>query len=57
MAEPDPEEILVEGDAETRELTATHRSEANVGDILSSATFEKRSTSDGAAPNFKSTTA
>ena len=46
-AEPDPKEILMEGDAETRELQLlTER--ANVGDILS-ATFEKRSTSGEAA--------
>ena len=45
-SEPDPEEVLVEGDPEARELQKlTER--ANVGDILS-ATFEKRST-DGAA--------
>ena len=46
-AEPDPEEILVEGDAETREL-ALLTERANVGDILS-ATFEKRQTSGEAA--------
>ena len=47
MAEPDPEEILVEGDAETRELVQL-TAKANVGDILS-ATFEKRQTSGEAA--------
>ena len=46
-AEPDPEEVLVEGDAETREL-ALLTERANVGDILS-ATFEKRQTSGAAA--------
>ena len=46
-AEPDPEEIRVDGDAETRELRQlTER--ANVGDILS-ATFEKRQTSGESA--------
>ena len=46
-AEPDPEEVLVEGDPEARELQKlTER--ANVGDILS-ATFEKRQTSGEAA--------
>ena len=46
-AEPNPNEVLVEGDAETRELQRlTER--ANVGDILS-ATFEKRQTSGEAA--------
>ena len=46
-AEPDPEEVLVEGTAELRELA--HLTErANVGDILS-ATFEKRQTSGAAA--------
>ena len=46
-AEPDPEEVLVEGDAETRELQRlTER--ASVGDILS-ATFEKRQTNGEAA--------
>ena len=47
VAEPDPEEILVEGDAETRELRQLTE-KANVGDILS-ATFEKRQTSGEAA--------
>ena len=47
VAEPDPNETRVEGDAETRELRQlTER--ANVGDILS-ATFEKRQTSGEAA--------
>ena len=45
-AEPDPKEVLVEGDPATREL-ARLTERANVGEILS-ATFEKRST-DGAA--------
>ena len=47
VAEPDPEEIVLEGDAETRELRQL-TSRANVGDILS-ATFEKRQTSGEAA--------
>ena len=47
VAEPDPEEILVEGDAETRELQRLTE-QASVGDILS-ATFEKRQTSGEAA--------
>ena len=47
VAEPDPEETRVEGDAETREL-AQLTAKANVGDILS-ATFEKRQTSGEAA--------
>ena len=47
VASPDPEETLVEGDAETREL-AQLTAKANVGDILS-ATFEKRQTSGEAA--------
>ena len=47
VAEPDPAEIRVEGDAETREL-AQLTERANVGDILS-ATFEKRQTSGEAA--------
>ena len=47
VASPDPEETLVEGDAETREL-AQLTERANVGDILS-ATFEKRQTSGEAA--------
>ena len=47
VAEPDPEEVLVEGDAEAREL-AQLTAKANVGDILS-ATFEKRQTSGEAA--------
>ena len=47
VAEPDPNETRVEGDAETRELQRlTER--ANVGAILSAA-FEKRSTSGEAA--------
>ena len=47
VAEPDPAETRVEGDAETRELQRlTER--ASVGDILS-ATFEKRQTSGEAA--------
>ena len=46
-AEPDPEEVLVKGDAETREL-AQLTERANVGDILS-ATFEKRQTTGEAA--------
>ena len=46
-AEPDQQEVLVEGDAETRELQRlTER--ADVGSILS-ATFEKRQTSGEAA--------
>ena len=46
-AEPNPAEVLVQGDAETRELQRlTER--ANVGDILS-ATFEKRQTSGESA--------
>ena len=50
VAEPDPAETLVEGDAETRELRQlTER--ANVGSILS-ATFEKRQT-DGAAAELQ----
>ena len=46
-AEPDPAEVLVEGDAEARELQRITK-RANVGDILS-ATFEKRNTSGEAA--------
>ena len=46
-AEPDPEETLVEGDAETRELQRL-TDKSNIGDILS-ATFEKRQTSGEAA--------
>ena len=46
-SEPDPDETLVEGDAETREL-ALLTERASVGDILS-ATFEKRQTSGAAA--------
>ena len=47
IASPDPAEVLVEGDAETRELAQlTERS--NLGDILS-ATFEQRQTSGEAA--------
>ena len=47
VAEGDNQEVIVEGDAETRELRQlTER--ANVGDILS-ATFEKRQTSGEAA--------
>ena len=42
IASPDPAEIVLEGDAESREL-ARLTERANVGDILS-ATFEKRST-------------
>ena len=47
VAEPDPDETRVEGDAETREL-ALLTERASVGDILS-ATFEKRQTSGAAA--------
>ena len=47
VAEPDPAEVLVEGDPEAREL-AQLTAKANVGDILS-ATFEKRQTSGEAA--------
>ena len=47
IAAPDPEEVLVKGDAETREL-AQLTERANVGDILS-ATFEKRQTTGEAA--------
>ena len=47
IAEPDPDETSVSGDAETREL-AQLTERANVGDILS-ATFEKRQTSGEAA--------
>ena len=47
-AEDDKQEVLVEGDAETREL-AQLTERANVGDILSSDTFEKRQTSGEAA--------
>ena len=46
-AEPDPQEVVVEGDAETRELQRL-TDKSNVGDILS-ATFEKRNTSGEAA--------
>ena len=47
VAEPDPAETLVEGDAETRELRQLTE-QASLGDILS-ATFEKRQTSGEAA--------
>ena len=47
IAEPDPDETRVSGDAETREL-AQLTERANVGDILT-ATFEKRQTSGEAA--------
>ena len=47
VAEPDPDETRVSGDAETREL-AQLTERANVGDILS-ATFEKRQTTGEAA--------
>ena len=47
VASPDPEEVLVSGDAETRELAQLNE-RANVGDILS-ATFEKRQTTGEAA--------
>ena len=47
IAEPDPKETRVDGDAETRELRQL-TAKANVGDILS-ATFEKRQTSGEAA--------
>ena len=47
VAEPDPNETRVEGDAETREL-AQLTERANVGSILS-ATFEKRQTDGEAA--------
>ena len=46
-AEPDPEEVILEGDAESRELQRL-TAKSNVGDILS-ATFEKRATSGEAA--------
>ena len=49
-SEPDPAEVLVEGDAELREL-AQLTAKANVGSILS-ATFEKRQT-DGAAAELQ----
>ena len=47
IASPDPAEVLVEGDAEVREL-AQLTERANVGDILT-ATFEKRQTTGEAA--------
>ena len=47
IASPDPQETVLEGDAESREL-AQLTAKSNVGDILS-ATFEKRATSGEAA--------
>ena len=49
-AEPNPNEVLVKGDAETRELALLTET-ANLGSILS-ATFEKRQT-DGAAAELQ----